>query len=201
MAAQLDAYLLKYDAYQDNRKNSDVIYDVKRVEAKQEQDRQKRIQFIKDMAAVTIYVFLGFGVLFLLYKGFRRYQGTAPIFVKNQEADQVAEVEMSDTQFNLSRAKAAQFTRFSDEARHKRDYSANASFVSVQSTQEPARPEDYERQFESAKRAKQFNSELRQTQVGRVKKNLQQSRSIDLTLKEVLKGRSRNYTYTPSTNY
>ena len=108
---------------------------------------------------------------------------------------------MSDTQFNLSRAKAAQFTRFSDEARHKRDYSANASFVSVQSTQEPARPEDYERQFESAKRAKQFNSELRQTQVGRVKKNLQQSRSIDLTLKEVLKGRSRNYTYTPSTNY
>ena len=107
LAAQLDAYLLKYDAYQDNRKNSDVIYDVKRVEAKQEQDRQKRIQFIKDMAAVTIYVFLGFGVLFLLYKGFRRYQGTAPIFVKNQEADQVTEIEMNNSQFNLSRAKAA----------------------------------------------------------------------------------------------
>ena len=67
------------------------------------------------MTAVTIYVFLGFGVLFILYRGFRRYQGKAPIFVANQDADSVVHVEMTDPQFSLKETKTGRFTRFYDE--------------------------------------------------------------------------------------
>ena len=91
-----------------------MIYDVKGAEAKQEKKREERIQFIKDMIAVTIYVILGFFVLYVLYRGWKYYNGSTPAFVSRSEQENVGMVEMSNPRFKNS--KSAHFRQFSNEA-------------------------------------------------------------------------------------
>ena len=65
------------------------------------------------MIAVTIYVILGFFVLYGLYRGWKFYNGSTPAFVSRSEQEN-GMVEMSNPRFKNS--KSALFTQFSNEA-------------------------------------------------------------------------------------
>ena len=101
------------------------------------------------MIAVTIYVILGFFILYVLYKGWKYYNKDAPIFA-NREPKTVAVVEMSDPKFR--KANTVNFAKFSNEPNRTTYVSnpslaRNDSFASIRSTQEPVRPEpdEYEK--------------------------------------------------------
>ena len=97
------------------------------------------------MIAMTIYFFLGLGLLYILYKCFMRYKGSTPVFVKVEDKNVFkndTNIEMTHKKFGLKRAKTAHFTRFTDEVNHRRnhsrnvskDHSRNASITSKKST-------------------------------------------------------------------
>ena len=54
------------------------------------------------MIAVTIYVILGFFVLYVLYKGWKYYNGRTPAFVKKSSNQSAGVVEMSNPRFKNS---------------------------------------------------------------------------------------------------
>ena len=59
------------------------------------------------MAAVTIYFILGCLIIYIFYRGYRRYKGNAPVMKKldkkGSRADQ--RIELTNPKFGLKRAK------------------------------------------------------------------------------------------------
>ena len=101
------------------------------------------------MVAVTIYVILGFFILYVLYRGWKYYNRDAPVFV-NREPKTVEVIDMSSRKFKKSYTQS--FAKFSNEPNPTTYVSnpslvRNDSFASVRSTQEPVRPEpdEYEK--------------------------------------------------------
>ena len=114
---QLAAYLSKYDQdEQERQQNSgNLIYDKEGAEAKARRDQEKKIQFIKDMIAMTIYFFLGLGALFLLCYAFKHYNNNAPIF-SNSERKGPKEIEIVRTRNKYHRKnRSEKFSKFDDE--------------------------------------------------------------------------------------
>ena len=101
------------------------------------------------MIAVTIYVILGFFILYVLYRGWKYYNKDAPEFV-NREPKTVEVVDMSNPKFK--KAHTHSFAKFSNEPNpttyvSNPSLARNDSLASVRSTQEPVRPEpdEYEK--------------------------------------------------------
>ena len=99
------------------------------------------------MVAVTIYVILGFFILYVLYRGWKYYNRNAPVFV-NREPKKIEIIDMSNPAFKKS--KTQNFSKFSNEPANPSTHNTlvrNESISSIRSTQEPVRPEpdEYEK--------------------------------------------------------
>ena len=80
LAEVLSSYIGQYEEYEQNRQHSgDVIFDKAGADAKLQQDKQKRLQLIKNIIAVAIYFIISIGLVTVLCIVGRRYIGNGPI--------------------------------------------------------------------------------------------------------------------------
>ena len=70
------------------------------------------------MIAVTIYFILGCLLLYIFYRGFKRYKGDAPVMAKLERLESRADqrIELSNKRFDFKRSKTANFTKFVNES-------------------------------------------------------------------------------------